>query len=68
MAYEGGKLSHPAYGYPDDYRREAAALASQGVPVREVAKLFNVSRQSVYRWLLAFGHSLATQPQKESTK
>lgn len=37
-------------GYPAEFRRRALDLVAAGKPVREVARLLEVSDQSIYSW------------------
>lgn len=37
-------------GYPAEFRRRALGLVAAGKPVREVARLLEVSDQSIYTW------------------
>jgi transposase-like protein len=37
-------------GYPAEFRRRALDLVASGKPVREVARLLEVSDQSIYSW------------------
>jgi transposase-like protein len=37
-------------GYPAEFRRRALDLVAAGKPVREVARLLEVSEQSIYTW------------------
>ena len=37
-------------GYPAEFRRRALDLVAAGKPVREVARLLDVSDQSIYSW------------------
>lgn len=37
-------------GYPAEFRRRALDLVAAGKPVREVARLLEVSDQSIYTW------------------
>jgi transposase len=37
-------------GYPAEFRRRALDLVAAGEPVREVARLLEVSEQSIYSW------------------
>ena len=37
-------------GYPAEFRRRALELVAAGKPVREVARLLEVSDQSIYSW------------------
>ena len=37
-------------GYPAEFRRRALDLVAAGKPVREVARLLEVSDQSIYMW------------------
>jgi transposase-like protein len=37
-------------GYPAEFRRRALDLVAAGRPVREVARLLEVSDQSIYSW------------------
>ena len=37
-------------GYPAEFRRQALDLVASGKPVAEVARLLEVSDQSIYSW------------------
>ena len=50
---------HPAYGLADDTRAKVLCLVKvDGLPVKEVAALNNLSPSTVYKWLLDIDTSL----------
>lgn len=44
------EVVHGTEGYPAEFRRRALDLVAAGKPVAEVARLLEVSDQSIYTW------------------